>query len=72
MKGEKMLKTILYLSSSKDTMEDQDEKLGLSDEAMSNFVYTMCEVEFDVEVDEFGNAYATHLNGVKLERPVRI
>lgn len=67
-----MLKTKLYCHSNKESMYDKGEELGLSDEALDNFIYTMYEVEFDVEIDESGNAYATHLNGVKLERPVEL
>ena len=67
-----MIKTKLYCHSSKDSMWAQGEELGLSDEALSNFIYTMYEVEFDVEIDENGYVYATHVNGMKLESPVGI
>jgi len=60
------------VSSSKEEMWAQGEELGLSDEALSTFIYTMYEVEFDVEIDENGNTYATHVNGVKLESTVEI
>jgi hypothetical protein len=46
--------------------------LQLNENAKREYVYTGYEVDFDVEVFRDGKVFATHVNGVELEKPVRI
>jgi len=72
-KKPKIVKTKLYLHSSKESMADNGDELGLEGEAMDRFIYTFYEVVFDVEVDtETGEAYATALEGMPLKEKVPI
>lgn len=53
--------------------EDEDlMSLKMSEEAKRTYIYTGYEVELDVEVYRNGEVYATHVNKVKLEKPIRI
>ena len=50
---------------------DKAEELGLSEEAIDKFVYSLYEVEFNMEVDvETGKTWIIGVNGVKLEKPM--
>ena len=48
------------------------EELELTESQLQEFIYTGYEVGIDIEIDNKGQAWATHLQGVKLERRVRI
>lgn len=68
-----MIESTLYLHSNK---EDNYQHLiddGVPDEIARRFFYMGCEVKIDVQLDpDTGIAYATHLNGVELEHPVKV
>jgi hypothetical protein len=50
-------KTFVYLHSSKETMYDKGEALGLSEKALEKFIYTCSEVKIGLEVNlETGEA----------------
>lgn len=48
------------------------EEIGLTESQLQEFMYTGYEVVIDIEIDNKGQAWATHFMGVKLERRVRI
>lgn len=47
-----MMKTIIYLHSSKESNLDLGEELGLSEKALEQFKYACYEVGIEVEVNE--------------------
>ena len=53
-------------------MWEQGEELKLTKSQLQEFIYTGCEVSIEIEIDNNGQAWATHLQGVKLERKVRV
>lgn len=51
------MKATVYLHSTKESMRDKGEQLGLKGPALENFMYACYEVEIELEVDEAtGNA----------------
>jgi hypothetical protein len=66
------IKAKIYLHGTKEDMWDQGEELKLTKSQLQEFIYTGYEVGIDIEVDNTGQAWATHLQGVKLERKVKI
>lgn len=63
---------ITYLHSDKSTNIDKGKELGLSEAALDLFVYSLYEVEFNMEVDvETGETRILGVAGVKLEEPVK-
>ncbi len=62
----------IYLHSTKESMWEQGEELKLTKSQLQEFIYTGCEVSIEIEIDNNGQAWATHLQGVKLERKVRV
>lgn len=46
------MKMKMFLHSSKDDLLEQGAELGLSDEAMENFKYSLYEATFEVELDK--------------------
>jgi len=68
-----IVKTKLYLHSSKEGMAEVGGELGLKGDAADNFLYTLYEVKFDVEVDtETGEAFATAVNDKALVEKIVI
>ena len=65
-------KTKFYTHSSKESNYEQGEELGLSESSLAKFVYAGYELTIDIEVEENGEAYATHFEGVELPRKVKI
>lgn len=59
-------KTTVYLHSDKDYMYVTGQELGLSGEALSMFSHALCEVRFEIEVDEVGVATIIGLEGTKI------
>lgn len=47
-----MLKTTVYLHADKDAMYRAGARLGLTGEALDQFLYTCYEVKLDLDVDE--------------------
>lgn len=63
-----IIKTKVYLHSSKSEMAGRGEEMELDEIALENFVYALYEVEFTLEVDTKTGFYKiTHVNGKKLE-----
>ena len=62
----------LYLHNSKDNMYDVGNELGLTDEALSQLVYTCYEVCITLEVSKDGTAYATHFENVPLTEKIKV
>lgn len=61
------MQTKVYLHSSKETMGDKADELGLTGEAASQFRYALSEVEFDIEVNpETGMTKIIAVDGRKL------
>lgn len=61
-----------YLHSDKSSNAEKAEELGLSEKALDNFVYSLYEVEFNMEVDvETGETWIIGIAGTKLEKPVK-
>ena len=50
----------------------EGEELGLTKSQLQEFIYTGYEVRIDIEIDNNGQAWATYVQGVKLERKVKI
>jgi hypothetical protein len=65
-KGRFPKRTKLYLHSDKDNNYGKPELFGLSDEASRCFAYALCEVIFDVEVDEDGTCRILAVDGREL------
>ena len=73
IKRPKIVKTKVYLHSSKESMAENGVEIGLEGEALDRFVYTFYEVAFDVEVNtETGEAFATAIDSVPLKEKVPI
>ncbi len=71
---EKKLKYTAYLHSEKETNYNNAKKFGLEDneEFMNKFIYSLYEVELDMEVDtKTGESWILGIGGVKLEKPVK-
>ena len=51
------MEVTVYLNSSKEDMYDQGLRAGLSEEALHNFMYTLYEVEFLLDVNEKDGSY---------------
>lgn len=66
------LKTKVYIHGDEDSMYSEGKKLGLSEVALETFFRVGYEVTFDVEVEESGQAFATHVNGTALVERVEI
>jgi len=47
-----MIRTDIYVHSSRDSMWEKGEQLGLTGEALKLFSYVGCEVKLTIEVDE--------------------
>lgn len=63
---------LTYLHSYRESNREQAEELGLSEEVSDNFVYSLYEVEFNMEVDvETGETWIIGIAGTKLEKPVK-
>jgi hypothetical protein len=66
-KGEDVKKrTTVYLHSDKDSMYETGVKIGLTGEALSMFSHALCEVRFEIEVDETGLTTIVGLEGTKI------
>jgi hypothetical protein len=64
-----MIQTDIYVHSSRDSMYEKGEKLGLTGEALKLFSYVGCEVKLTINVDEkTGDAVIVAVDGRKLER----
>lgn len=62
-----------YLHSNKESNYDKAEEFGLDDnkEFMDNFIYSLYEVELNMEVDvKTGETQILGIAGVKLDKPV--
>ena len=62
-----------YLHSDKESNYDKAEEFGLDDnkEFMDNFIYSLYEVELNMEVDiETGETWFLGIEGFKLDKPV--
>lgn len=68
----RVMKTKFYLHGSKDSNRDLGESLGLTASQIKNFAYAGYEVEFDIEIGNDGQAFATHVNRVALTKMVKI
>lgn len=66
--------TKFYVHGSKDSNWDMASELGkdTDEQFMENFRYAALEVEFDVEITNDGEVYATHVNGIRIQQRVRI
>jgi len=63
---------LTYLHSDKSSNREKAEELGLSEKASDDFVYSLYEVEFNMEVDvETGETWIIGIAGTKLEKPVK-
>jgi len=49
------VRTSVYLHSSKDSMYEKGEELGLSQEAINKFMYCCYEIEIEMDVNEDGS-----------------
>ena len=62
------MKTKIYLHSEKETMREEGENLGLTNNALDNFMRALYEVEFDIEVDPAtGNCEILKVNGKEIK-----
>lgn len=50
--NKRMITTDIYVHSSRDTMFDRGERLGLTGEALKLFSFVGCEVKLTIEVNE--------------------
>ena len=67
------IRTNLYLHTNKEGMYEMGGEIGLEGPAQDDFRYVGYEVDVRIVVDEdTGEALATHLNGSKLEKPVKV
>lgn len=63
-----MIRTDIYVHSSRDSMWNKGEQLGLAGEALKLFSFVGCEVKLTIEVDETtGDAVIVAVDGKKLE-----
>jgi hypothetical protein len=66
------IKYLAYLHNDKDMNFEKAEELGLSEQALDKFIYSLYEVEFNMEVDtKTGESWIVGVNNVKLEKPVK-
>lgn len=62
-----MIRTDIYVHSSKDSMWEEGEKLGLSGEALRMFIHAAGEVKLTIDVDEkTGGVVILAVDGRKL------
>lgn len=67
------IKTSLYVHTSKESMGEKGEELGLKDKALDEFAYTGYEIKFEIEVNtKTGDAHALSINGIDLLEPIVI
>jgi hypothetical protein len=65
--------TTIYLHSDKESNWELGEELGLSNDAISDEFRSCCyEIEIEVEVHEDGTSFATHFQGLKLSKKVKV
>jgi hypothetical protein len=50
------MKTVVYLHSSKESMRDHGQSIGLTEDQLKNFIYACYEVAVELDVDASGNA----------------
>ena len=63
-----MIRTDIYVHSSRDSMWNKGEQLGLTGEALKLFSFVGCEVKLTIEVDEkTGDVVIVAVDGRKLE-----
>ena len=63
---------LAYLHSDKGSNWIKGKELGLSEKASDSFVYSLYQVEFNMEVDvETGDTWIVGIAGTKLEKPVK-
>lgn len=63
---------LAYLHSNKTDNFEKAKELGLSEKVSDDFVYSLYEVEFNMEVDvETGETWIVGIAGTKLEKPVK-
>lgn len=65
------IQTKMYLHGDKGSNWDKNSELNLTDKQMETFAYAGYEVEFDIEVDETGQAWALSVNGSPLVKRVK-
>lgn len=64
-----MKRTKVYLHSSKESMLNEGERLGLNPNALEMFKYACYEVELELEVDEqTGQAVIVKCDGMELKK----
>lgn len=63
-----MIRADIYVHSSRDSMWNKGEQLGLTGEALKLFSFVGCEVKLTIEVDETtGDAVIVAVDGRNLE-----
>lgn len=62
------MQTVEYLHGSKETLYAKCKQLGLSDEAATNFSYSLYEVALTLEVDEDGDSTIIAVDGKRVVR----
>jgi hypothetical protein len=63
---------LAYLHSDKSSNRGKAKELGLSEKVSDDFIYSLYEVEFNMEVDiETGETWIVGIAGIKLEKPVK-
>lgn len=63
---------LAYLHSNKTDNAEKARELGLSEKVSEDFVYSLYEVTFNMEVDvETGETWIVGIAGTKLEKPVK-
>lgn len=62
------MKATMYLHSDKERNATLGEELGLTGEALHMFLYALCEVKFEVEIDEkTGDCIILTVDGMTIE-----
>lgn len=62
------MRTTVYIHGSKEYMYDKGQELGLTGEALKNFMYTCYEVEIELEVNmETGDSKIISVDGKELK-----
>jgi hypothetical protein len=65
----KDMRAIAHTNATKEGMRKIGEELGLTGEALNNFMYALYEVEFELEVDEVTGEYEIiSVDGKELKR----
>jgi hypothetical protein len=68
-----MITTKMYFHADKSGNAENGREMGLEGAALDKFVYAGYEVGITIEIDEkTGHTFATHFQGAKLEKKVRI